>query len=414
MTGSLDPIAEFDRLTGRFEAQESQIQAFVPSTVRLDVLKSEAVRQAEHPDPEDQPLQGLYVGVKDIFHVDGYPTRAGSKLPEGDLEGQQAETVTHLMRLGARVFGKTVTTEFAYFGPGPTRNPRNLMHTPGGSSSGSAAAVAAGMVPAALGTQTIGSIIRPAAFCGVVGYKPTSKRLSTQGVIPLSPTLDHVGLFSSDAASMYWLAGHLVQNWNASVPTRKPVLGIPAGPYLDSTSAEGMSAFEVTHAKLTDAGYEVRVLDTFEDFDDIVKRHKLILAAEAAAVHEDWYERHADLYHPMTAELIEKGRDVDVSELNDALRGPTELRLNLAQRMRENKIDLWICPSAPGTAPRGLESTGDPVMNLPWTQCGFPSVTLPDGENEEGLPYGLQLCAEWHEDERLLHWTVEIESDLKG
>jgi Asp-tRNA(Asn)/Glu-tRNA(Gln) amidotransferase A subunit family amidase len=202
------------------------------------------------------------VGVKDIFHVDGFPTHAGSKLPAQDLAGEQAATVTQLKQAGALVFGKTVTTEFAYFGPGPTRNPRNLEHTPGGSSSGSAAAVAAGMVPAALGTQTIGSIIRPAAFCGVVGYKPTSGRLSTQGVIPLSPTLDHVGLFAPKAARMHWLASQLVDGWAARAPLAKPVLGIPVGPYMNSTSAEGLAAFEAAQGKLTEAGYEARGVET--------------------------------------------------------------------------------------------------------------------------------------------------------
>lgn len=413
-TMSMNPVKELDSFITRFEAQESRVQAFVPGTVDLDQLRNEAERIEAIGMAERRPLQGLFVGVKDIFHVDGFPTHAGSKLPAQDLAGEQAATVTQLKQAGALVFGKTVTTEFAYFGPGPTRNPRNLEHTPGGSSSGSAAAVAAGMVPAALGTQTIGSIIRPAAFCGVVGYKPTSGRLSTQGVIPLSPTLDHVGLFAPKAAKMHWLASHLVDGWAARAPLARPVLGIPVGPYMNSTSAEGLAAFEAAQAKLTEAGYEARGVDCFEDFDEIVKRHNLILAAEAAAVHEDWFERHSDLYHSKTAELITKGREVDASDLADALLGPTELRLDLTQRMRENKIDLWISPSAPGTAPKGLESTGDPVMNLPWTQCGFPSVTLPEGQDENGLPYGLQLCAAWNEDERLLQWAMEIEADLEG
>jgi Asp-tRNA(Asn)/Glu-tRNA(Gln) amidotransferase A subunit family amidase len=213
---------------------------------------------------------------------------------------------------------------------------------------------------------------------------------------------------------MRWLASRLLPYWISNPLQAKPVLGIPTGPYLQSASPEGLAEFEATQARLSSAGYELRSVQAFGDFEEVVNNHNLILAAEAAKVHEIWFERFAQLYHAKTAELIEKGRRVAEAELERALRGPTELRLDLTRTMRENKVDLWITPSAPGVAPKGLESTGDPVMNLPWTQCGFPAVNLPSGQDENGLPYGLQLCTGWNEDEQLLDWAVAIEAIISG
>src|SRR5215213_7607826 len=189
------------QVEARFTQQEPSILAFLPEEERFTRLYDEAEALVlSYPDLIKRPLLfGALVGVKDIFHVDGFTTQAGSRLPADALEGKEAQSVSRLMNAGALIFGKTVTTEFAYFSPGPTRNPHHLEHTPGGSSSGSAAAVAAGFCHLALGTQTIGSIIRPASFCGVVGLKPTYERISREGVIPLSPSLDHVGFFASDA-----------------------------------------------------------------------------------------------------------------------------------------------------------------------------------------------------------------------
>ncbi|MEK7328196.1 MAG: amidase, partial [Chloroflexota bacterium] len=197
-TGELLITNYLDHLKDQFDLRESSILAFVPEEGRFGRLYREAEELLRrYPQPETRPpLFGIPVGIKDIFHVAGFATRAGSKLPPELLQGLEAESITALKKAGALIMGKTVTTEFAYFGPGPTRNPHNPDHTPGGSSSGSAAAVAAGMCQLALGTQTIGSIVRPASFCGVVGYKPTYDRVSRAGVIPLSPSLDHIGPFA--------------------------------------------------------------------------------------------------------------------------------------------------------------------------------------------------------------------------
>jgi len=208
-------LSSLDQLEARFGARESSVLAFVPEEARFERLRREArILLDRYPQPESRPpLFGVCVGVKDIFHVDGFITRAGSRLPPEILQGAEAESVTQLKAAGALIVGKTVTTEFAYFAPGPTRNPHNAEHTPGGSSSGSAAAVAAGLCSIALGTQTIGSTGRPASFCGVAGYKPSRERISRAGVIPLSPSLDHVGVFAANAADVTQVARLLCRDW---------------------------------------------------------------------------------------------------------------------------------------------------------------------------------------------------------
>ncbi len=403
-------------LESRFAERESEVLAFVPEEGRFERLRQEAeALAARAPRPEVRPpLWGIPVGVKDIFHAAGFVTRAGSRLPPEALQGQEAESVVTLKNAGALIMGKTVSTEFAYFGPGPTRNPHNPEHTPGGSSSGSAAAVAAGLCPLALGTQTIGSIIRPASFCGVVGYKPSYDRISRAGVIPLSPSLDHVGVFTTDVAGAALAASVLCRDWNSERLQRKPVFGIPEGPYLERASEEGLTHFRALCRRLREAEYLIKPVNAMPDFSAIRERHLLITAAEAARVHADWFPRFHELYHPKTAELIRHGQSIADEQLHEALKGREALRTELTRLMDDYGIDLWISPAAPGSAPKGLESTGDPVMNLPWTHAGLPALNLPAGRNADGLPLGLQLAAHWYADEILLAWAVEIERAITG
>ena len=275
------------QMEARFMGRESSIHAFIPEQDRFIRLQDQAgTLVLSYQDLINRPsLFGALVGVKDIFHVDGFTTQAGSRLPVEVLQGKEAESVTLLREAGALILGKTVTTEFAYFSPGPTRNPHNVEHTPGGSSSGSAAAVAAGLCQLALGTQTIGSIIRPASFCGVIGVKPTYERISRAGVIPLSPSLDHVGFFASDIETAIHAAHVLYKDWNEPTqPLRKPRLGIPAGPYLQSTSEEGMDHFEDVCHVLKNAGYEMQLIEVMSDFTEIRSRHDVIMSAEAAGL----------------------------------------------------------------------------------------------------------------------------------
>jgi Asp-tRNA(Asn)/Glu-tRNA(Gln) amidotransferase A subunit family amidase len=409
------PIDKYlEELESNFDSTEPSILSFVPEENRFERIRREArALAAKYPQPLSRPpLFGLPIGIKDIFRVDGFETKAGSALPASTFEGAEARSVSILKSAGALIMGKTVTTEFAYFGPGPTRNPHNLEHTPGGSSSGSAAAVAAHLCPIATGTQTIGSIVRPASFCGVVGYKPSYDRITRSGVIPLAPSLDHVGVFGNDVASVELAASVLCRDWQLAVTEMKPVLGVPEGEYLERASSEGLEHFENTCQRLESSGYVVRRVREFDDFSSIIERHKVILAAEAAQVHAQWFVEYGHLYHKSMVDLITKGRNISVGELAEALNGRLALRRQMTEEMDRNGVDLWICPSAPGTAPRGLESTGDPIMNLPWTHCGLPSVNLPVDRSEAGLPLGLQVVGRWYEDEAMLEWSVQLEMTL--
>jgi Asp-tRNA(Asn)/Glu-tRNA(Gln) amidotransferase A subunit family amidase len=404
------------QVEARYEEREPDILAFIPEEDRFGRLQRDADELlAQHPDIVDRPLLfGMAVGVKDIFHADGFTTQAGSRLPADELQGEEAESVAKLKDAGALILGKTVTTEFAYFSPGPTKNPHNPEHTPGGSSSGSAAAVAAGLCFLALGTQTIGSIIRPASFCGVVGVKPTYDRISRKGVIPLSPSLDHVGFFTRDAETAIHAARALYRDWDEpTMPLRKPILGIPDGSYLENVSEEGRLHFEKV-CKRIGAEYSLQRISVMSDFQSVRDRHDVIMSVEAARVHKNWFEKYERLYSPKCSELIRRGQSFSNTQYQDALGARDNFRAEMRRAMIDHNIDLWLCPSTIGAAPKGLESTGDPVMNLPWTQAGLPAMNLPTGKNQENLPLGLQLVGNWHKDESMLFWAKDLEKVLSG
>jgi Asp-tRNA(Asn)/Glu-tRNA(Gln) amidotransferase A subunit family amidase len=406
---------QIDEIETRFKIHEPSVKAFLPEEGRFERIRKEAESLlSRFPHPElRSALFGSLAGVKDIFHVDGFTTRAGSRLPIEALQGAEAESVRLLKEAGALILGKTVTTEFAYFSPGVTRNPHNLEYTPGGSSSGSAAAVASGLCPLALGTQTIGSIIRPAAFCGVFGLKPTYGRISRAGVIPLSPSLDHIGYFTTGAAAAKSIASCIYLDWKEAIERPgRPMLGIPEGPYLESASELALASFKSTCTALNEAGYEIRQVKALTDFQDIRNRNELILAAEAARVHADWFKKYGELYSSKTKELIVRGQGISESQLAQALKERDAMRVEMNALMESHSIDLWISPAAPGPAPKGLESTGDPVMNLPWTQAGLPTANLPAGKTESGLPLGLQITGRWAHDEALMTWAEGLEQVL--
>lgn len=416
-SGEWSLLDYLDELEAHFEEREPEIEAFVPENGRFDRLRREAETLLEtYPDPEKRPLLfGLPIGVKDIFHTNGFVTEAGSKLPTDIFQGKESEAVSRLRQAGALILGKTCTTEFAYFAPGPTRNPYNPNHTPGGSSSGSAAGVGAGLCMLSLGTQTIGSINRPAAFCGVVGFKPSYDRISKAGVIPLAPAVDTIGFFVSEVAGTDVMASLLCAGWqSASAPSSLPVLGIPEGPYLQRAEAEGRMHFNVICENLRLAGFSLKSVPVMANFDEIYDHHQTIVAAEAAQVHAVGFSQYPDLYHEKTAALIKRGQQVDASTLEEALAGREILRHALSVAMTEAELDLWISPPAPGPAPLGLASTGDPVMNLPWTYAGLPTMSLPAGFNTEGLPMGLQITGHWYVDEAMVAAAAQLESVLQN
>ena len=404
-SGRLDLTAYVDGMCDRIDSQDPHIEALLPEPGRRARLKRDAETLRAR-FPQNRPaLYGALVGVKDIFRTDGFPTRCGSSLPPELFAGTEAASVSRLRGAGALILGKTVTTEFAHREPGPTRNPHNLAHTPGGSSSGSAAAVAAGFCTLALGTQTIGSVIRPAAYCGILGFKPSYGRISTVGVIPYSESCDHVGIFTQDLAGMVLAASILCDPWQSTHNSARPVLGVPEGPYLDQVTPEARAAFEKQISILEKAGYRILRLPAFEDIGAINRRHWKMTAAELAQVHARWFTRHEALYRPQTAATIREGQKVQAEELTRGRNSQSELRAELQSLMDRGGIDLWISPPAMGPAPEGISSTGNPSMNLPWTHVGLPTLTLPAGKAPNDLPLGIQLTARLMKDESLLAWA---------
>ncbi|MDA0336579.1 MAG: amidase [bacterium] len=387
----------------RVAARDGQLRALVDEPDRQGRLQRETTAIAD-----DAPLRGWFLGVKDILHAHGLVTRAGTRLPpQLFAREKEAACVAALRRAGCLVLGKTVTTEFAYFEPGPTRNPHNPEHTPGGSSSGSAAAVAAGYCELALGTQTVGSVIRPAAFCGVVGFKPSFGRVSTDGLLLCAPSVDTVGLLAPDVAHVCHGAQVILHDWVGQDAAPLPVLGIPEGPYLEQASADGLSGFAAQVRQLESRGFSVCRIPALQDIRDVNERHSTLQAAEMALEHAGWMDSHIDTYRPRTREILLRGRQVSADGLHAARAGRGRLRDELQATMKAEGIDVWICPSARGAAPRGLVSTGDPVMNLPWTHAGLPALSLPAGYAGQ-LPLGLQCVAGFGDDEKLLGYAQDL------
>ena len=411
-SGGQNLINYIDETCDRVEQVDLAVQALLPEPGRRGRLHADAAAlAARFPDPARRPaLYGALVAVKDIFHVDGFVTRAGSRVPPELFAGPEAASVSLLRQAGALILGKAVTTEFAYFEPGPTRNPHNLAHTPGGSSSGSAAAVAAGLCPLAVGTQTIGSVIRPAAFCGIVGFKPSYDRIPSAGLVYFSRSMDHVGLFTQDVAGMRLAASVVCRDWqDVAAPDRAPVLGVPEGPYLLQAEPEALAAFRRQLERLAAAGVTIRSVPTLADIERINALHRQLIFAEFADEHAGFYDEYAALYRPRTAEIIEIGRSVTDGERAEARASMASLRADLTGLMDAEGIDLWACPAAPGPAPEGIDATGNPAMNLPWTHAGMPAITLPAGVAANDLPLGLQLVARFGADERLLSWAQVLE-----
>ncbi|GAA2070129.1 amidase [Streptomyces albiaxialis] len=411
--------AALDALCEAIEAHDPELRAFVADAEtyaqRRRRLRGE-LRAARDRWPREAgrpPLFGVPVAVKDIVRVDGLPTRGGSRLPAGTFAGRQASAVDRLRHAGALVAGKTVTAEFAMSAPGPTRNPHDHARTPGGSSSGSAAAVAAGLVPLALGTQTLGSVIRPAAYCGVVGLKPTVGRVPYDGVIPNAPTLDTLGLFAASLTMATTAAAVLCDGWRAGgTGGEPPVLGVPDGPYLDRAGEEARTAFERQAAALAAAGLTVRRVPLFADFARTADDVTVLNRYEAARSHADWFPRHGALYRERSAATVREGRALSRDAYERARSRRTTFRRALREATDAAGVDIWLSPAATGPAPRSLDTTGDPVMCLPWSWAGWPALSLPAGRAADGLPLGLQCAARPGHDEALLAWAGRLRTSL--
>lgn len=409
--GQSDLLAYIDRVCARIAATEPEIEALLPEVDRRGRLLSDAeALQQRFPDPETRPaLYGALLGVKDLFSVAGMATHAGSQLPPELFAGPEAHCVQKLRAAGALVVGMAMATEFAYFEPGPTRNPLDPAHTPGGSSSGSAAAVAAGYCQLALGTQTSGSIIRPAAYCGLVGVKPGYGRIPTAGLIFCAQTLDTIGYLTQDIEGARLVAPLLCEDWRwPTTPLARPVLGIPEGPYLAQASGEALQIFAHNLEQLEQAGYTLRHVSALRDIEAITHRHQRLVCAEMARAHTDWFGQYEILYRPRTAAAIREGQAITYPEYDLYRASPRTLRTELEELMEQTGIDLWISPAATGPAPQGIATTGDPAMNLPWTHAGLPVLTLPAGRTPGGLPLGLQCAGRFWRDEYLLAWAGDL------
>lgn len=414
--GMIDVDGYINAIQESFDAEETTIFSFVPEAQRWDRLRTDLeALLIRWPDAGERPtLFGAPIAAKDIFRADGLPTRAGSSLPPEVLVGDESVCVTALKEAGAVIIGKTITTEFAWFGPGPARNPHNPLHTPGGSSSGSAAAVGAGIVPIALGSQTIGSVNRPAAFCGCVGFKPSYNRISKEGVIELSDSHDHVGVICDSVGSAELALAVMTPDWKGKEERgkgkEKPVLGVPVGAYLDRAEPVGLEHFWQAVAYLEAQGYTIKRVEAMADFDELEMRHKRLLSADAARYHAQFADYH-HMYHHRTRELIADGALVADEEIAADKQAKCDLADRLTELMDANGVDLWLTPSATGPAPLGHASTGNPIMQLPFTMAGLPTLNIPYGM-VDGLPMALQFVGRFGTDEDVIAFGYGLERAL--
>jgi Asp-tRNA(Asn)/Glu-tRNA(Gln) amidotransferase A subunit family amidase len=361
------------------------------------------------------PLHGVPIGIKDIVETQAVPTAMGSPIFEGYVPARSAKLVRRAEAAGAFVLGKTVTTEFAYFHPGKTRNPWAPAHTPGGSSSGSAAGVAMGFMPGAVGTQTNGSVIRPAAFCGTVGYKPTAGLISLAGVHPFSFSLDQAGVFTRSIPDAALLAavlaggaedGPVAEAAAAAipievVPMRRPLrLAAVRSPVWHLAEPHAQEHFLEMAERLRAAGAEVLEQDLPPSFEGAHAVHRTIMYAEGARVFEDLQGRQRDKLSARLNALIDEGMGIADSALDEALRQQGQFAEELDRFL--NGVDAAVTLPAPGEAPADLTQTGDPAFCTIWSLCGVPAVTIPAGRGPHGLPLGLQVAGPRASDARVL------------
>jgi Asp-tRNA(Asn)/Glu-tRNA(Gln) amidotransferase A subunit family amidase len=355
---------------------------------------------------ERAPLRGVPLGVKDIFDTFDMPTEYGSPIYHGHRPRADCAPVALARAAGATVLGKTVTAEFATFVPGKTRNPHHPGHTPGGSSSGSAAAVADSMVPLAFGTQTAGSVIRPGSYCGVVACKPTYNLLPRAGVHPNADSLDTVGVYARSVEDIAFFLQALTGRSDLEGTVDRPRIGACRTWEWDLVEAPMAAAFDTVSNKL-DAG-EARLPDSFKGLRDA---HGTVIRYEGARALADEYRRFRDLLDPGLRRRCEEGYAIDGRAHQEALGYAMRCRAALEGAFDDH--DVLIAPAATGEAPKGLGSTGDTSMNVVWTLLHVPSVCVPMGKGANGLPLGLQVVGRIGDDARTLACAAWIQSQLK-
>ena len=414
--GSLSPVEAVEACLKRIEEVEPSVLAWVHVDRKGSLETARKLEGEARAGKLRGPLHGVPVGIKDIIAVSGMVTTNGS----GDFAHERPEAdagcVARLESAGAVILGKTATTQFASGDPAPTRNPWNLEHTPGGSSSGSAAGVASRMMPLALGTQTGGSVLRPAAYCGIVGLKPTHGRISTAGVTPLAWSLDHVGVFArsvSDAAlALGVLAGHDdADALSATEPTmdymkamtaggRPPRLGIPRSLYGDKSNPEVSRHLDAAASAFSREGASFKDVLLPGPVERIREAHALVMRVEAAAYHRERFASHPDGYRPFIHAIVEEGLSIPGFEYVRARQVQREFRRDMTRALAG--LDALLMPVAPTPAPKGLESTGDPSLCVPGSFSGLPAIAIPSGTSAAGLPLAIQLIAGAFAEDRLL------------
>jgi Asp-tRNA(Asn)/Glu-tRNA(Gln) amidotransferase A subunit family amidase len=427
--GQVRSQALVERCLARIDEWEPRVHAWV------SVDRDGARCRAQQLDEECRagrwrgPLHGIPIGIKDIVDMAGLPTGAGSKRMAQTMAASDATIVRKLREAGAVLLGKTVTTQFACFDPPPTRNPWNLDRTPGGSSSGSAAGVATGMCLGAIGSQTGGSITRPATYCGVAGCKPSHGRVSLAGIVPVAPSLDHPGPIARCvrdlALLMDAISGHDPADPNSSTAAAAPLDWFPVPPriasppklarlggFFESAATPPMSvAFDSALAQFRSRGATIAEAGWPRTFDDVHRQHRLIVQYDLAARHKLRFQQFRDDYLPGISALIEEGLTISESAYRDA-------RRHQAQAWEEvetffGDADIAVCPAAPGPAP-DLSTTGDPAFNSPWSYTGLPTVSFPIGLTPEGLPLGIQLVARRFDEPRLFQAALWCEESADG
>ncbi len=410
--------------SARIAQQESRVQAwewFDPQRAMADAEERAGGILA------DLPLYGIPVGVKDIISTRGIPTRMGSRIFYNNVPSHSAWVVRRLEALGGLVMGKTVTTEFAYRTAGKTHNPWNPAHTPGGSSSGSAAAVAAGFVPVAIGTQTLGSVIRPAAYCGIVGYKPSFGAISRTGIHPFAPTLDTVGVFARSVADVAWFGACLMGQDARDEATfvRGPVhlLRVPLEPLAEpprlavmrtpkwNLATEAQHAhFDACVATLAGAGAKPKEVTLPRLFDDAWENVMTIMSRDAVKSFAPIESRHRIRLSPPLVQLLDRGHRTTPEQYARA-REKRDAYRQWFDAMFE-RFDAIVTIPAPGEAPEGLSNTGDASFCSLWTQAGMPAVSIPSGRGPRGLPLGFQVVGRYRDDERALQVAAWCEATL--
>jgi Asp-tRNA(Asn)/Glu-tRNA(Gln) amidotransferase A subunit family amidase len=409
--------------TGALEACLQRIDALEPSLQAWVELDREAARLAANAGPTG-PLAGVPIGVKDIIDVAGLPSRLGAAPFAHRVPAHDAVAVARLRAAGAVILGKTHTTQFAYMDPAPTFNPWHRDRTPGGSSSGSGAAVGAGMVPLALGTQTVGSVLRPAAYCGAVGLKPSFGRIPLAGTAALAPSFDHMGVLCrsvEDAAlALSALAGHdaadpraanvPIDDYVAAAAARRtPRIGLAARFTEAEAGPEIYAHINEVARRLNSAGATLVEIEMPATARQIADLGQPVLRSEAAAVHAKHFASNKDDYARNIRALIEAGQSVAASDVEAARRGIDDLRAALVRQFES--VDVILMPVAPSTAP-GRETTGNSIFCAPASFTGLPSIALPSGVGAEGLPLSVQLIAAPFAEATLLSAAAWVERIL--